>query len=231
MNGKVNVNKQIDLFKLIGDGLKRKVECLVIGGSAMLFYDMKDITKDIDLVFMNEKDFDDVEDVLRKSGYGEKSGIKIFKHYEVIKKKPIMLEDKGIRFDLFLRNVVCFEITESILKRVREAHVFNNFVVKVVSPEDIILLKCATERDRDRDDAKGIIERINVDWDVVIDEAINQTKEEGELFSVFLFDFLLDLKEEGVDIPKEVIKKIRDISEKEMIKRLKKRGFSEKELK
>jgi len=219
--GLVDINKQIELFKMIGNTLKGKTEALVIGGSAMLFYGLKKITKDIDLVFMSEGDFDDVEDVLRRSGYGEKSGIKIFKHYEVIKKKPVMLEDKGVRFDLFLKDVICFEMTESILSRIREVHEFGNLVVRVVSPEDIILLKCATERKRDRDDAKEIIEKVGVDWNLIIQEVVNQTRKKGYIFSVFLYDFLMDLKEDlKVDVPKEVIKKVRTIGEREMVKRL-----------
>ena len=52
----INLEQQNELFKLIGEILKDKLECYVIGGSAMMYYGMKGNTKDIDLVFEHEKD-------------------------------------------------------------------------------------------------------------------------------------------------------------------------------
>jgi len=52
----INFDEQSDLFKLIGSSLGKKVECFVIGGSAMMFYGAKAETKDVDLVFMNKDD-------------------------------------------------------------------------------------------------------------------------------------------------------------------------------
>ncbi len=219
---------QEDLFKLIGNELKEKTECIVIGGSAMMYYNTKEETKDIDLVFMDKKAFDDVKNALKNLEFIErKSVIKIFKHYELLekeKRKPIFMEGKNIRIDLFLKEVICFEISETILNRITEVHEYNNLIVKIITPEDIILLKCATEREKDRIDAFELIKRFNIKWDIIIKESINQTKENQEIFPVFLYDFLLELKEDlKADIPKDVIKEIMKIGEKEMIKRLKKK--------
>ena len=219
---------QEDLFKLIGSELKERTECIVIGGSAMMYYNAKEGTKDIDLVFMEKKAFDDVKNALKNLEFIErKSVIKIFKHYELLKKekrKPVFMGGRNTRIDLFLKEVICFEISETILNRITEMHEYNNLIVKIIAPEDIILLKCATEREKDRIDAFELIKKFNIKWDTVIKESINQTKEGKAIYPVFLYDFLLELKEDlKADIPGYVIREIMKIGEKEMIKRLKKK--------
>ena len=55
-------------------------------------------------------------------------------------------------------------------------HEFGNLIIKTISPEDIISLKCATEREKDRNDAASLIEKFNIDWEVIIKESIHQTE-------------------------------------------------------
>ena len=219
----ITFEDQIKLFELIGNELNKKVECISIGGNAMMFYNLKKSTKDVDLVFMNKDDLNKVKQALYNSGFKEKNDVTIFKNYEVIDKKPIMMEGKETRFDLFFEEIICFRISETIIDRVRKKYEFGNLIIKIVSPEDIILLKSATERIKDREDAFEIIKNYNVKWNMIIEEAINQTKLDKPLFVVFLYEFLLELKENfKADIPDEILKTLLKISEKEMIKRLKK---------
>lgn len=221
----INFDQQIKLLKDVGDVLDKKIECLVIGGSAMMFYGAKLETKDIDIVFMNKKDLEKVRYILEKSGYEEKT-LNIFKRYTIIKKdlyKPIWMQEKDTRIDLFFKRVICFWISENILNRIKEVHEFNNLIVKVISPEDIILLKCATEREKDRYDVLELIKKFNIDWNIIIKESIEQTKLGESIFPVFLYDFLLELKEDlKAEIPNNVLKELLKISEKELVKRLKK---------
>ena len=219
----ITFEDQIKLFELIGNELNKKVECISIGGNAMMFYNLKKSTKDVDLVFMNKDDLNKVKQALYNSGFKEKNDVTIFKNYEVIDKKPIMMEGKETRFDLFFEEIICFRISETIIDRVRKKYEFGNLIIKIVSPEDIILLKSATERIKDREDVFEIIKNYNVKWNMIIEEAINQTKLDKPLFVVFLYEFLLELKENfKADIPDEILKTLLKISEKEMIKRLKK---------
>ena len=156
----IDINQQIDFFKIIGKELDRRIECIAIGGSAMLFYGAKKVTKDVDLVFLSRKDMELVKNALEKSGFAEKKHLKtIFRHYEDIKSEPIMMEGHNARFDLFVNEVITMKITESIKGRVKEAHEFDNFIVKTLSPEDVIMFKCATEREKDRDDALELIKK------------------------------------------------------------------------
>src|SRR3989344_3440495 len=218
----INVDRQLDLFKLIGSSLEEKAEAYVIGGSAMMLLGSKLETKDIGLVFANKKDFEIIRDVLLDLDFNLKKNIVISRKDYEPKNKPIFLERGDIRIDMFLKEVICIKITQDIIDRVKEVHTFNNFIVNVVSPEDIILLKSATERVGDRLDAVEILRKYDVDWDIIINESINQTRIGEHVFPVFLFDFLEDLKEDlKFDIPQSVLNKIRKIAEDEMIKHIK----------
>ncbi|MBI5871491.1 nucleotidyltransferase [archaeon] len=213
---------QIELFKAISSRLDEKVECLLIGGSAMLFYGAKKSTKDIDLVLLQKEGFNRLKETLKKLGFREKYFI--YKHQKAAE-KSLFLEDKeGRRIDLFLKEVVCFNISKTILSRIKEVHEFGNLIVKVIAPEDIILLKCATERAGDRADALELMKKLNIDWGIVINEAAHQTSLGKFVFPVLLDDFLEDLREDfKADIPKEVIKKLRKIAEKQIIDYMKKK--------
>src|SRR3989344_2496790 len=156
----INFDEQLDFFKLIGNELKERIIGYVIGGSAMMFYGAKVNTKDVDLVFLSRKELEQIKDVLFNIGFEEKKKmIKIFKRYDIADNKPIMMEGKDTRFDLFLNEIIDFKMTESIVNRVKESHEFNNLIIKVVSPEDIILLKSATEREKDRLDALNLLKK------------------------------------------------------------------------
>src|SRR3989344_1675099 len=185
----ITFEDQIKLFELIGNELNKKVECIAIGGNAMMFYNLKKSTKDVDLVFMNKDDLNKVKQALYNSGFKEKNDVTIFKNYEVIDKKPIMMEGKETRFDLFFEEIICFRISETIIDRVRKKYEFGNLIIKIVSPEDIILLKSATERIKDREDVFEIIKNYNVKWNTIIEEAMHQTELEKPLFVVFLYEF------------------------------------------
>ena len=220
----INITEQNELFNLIGTKLDEKVECLAIGGSAMMFYGAKTETKDVDLVFLDKKSFELVKKTLYEVGFNPKKNIRqIFARYDLAKDKPVMMEGHDTRFDIFFKEVIGFKISPSILSRIKEVHEFGSLVVKIISPEDIILLKCATEREKDRNDAASLIERFNINWDVIIDESVHQTEIGGDVFSAFLFDFFYELKEDfKVDIPKEVLKKVMKIAEKIIIEKVKK---------
>ena len=219
----ISITEQNELFNLVGAKLDEKVECLAIGGSAMMFYGAKTETKDVDLVFLDKSSFNLVKKALYEIGFNEKKNIKIiFAHYDIAKDKPVMMEGRGTRFDLFLNEVIGFKISQSITDRVKEVHEFGNLIIKTISPEDIILLKCATEREKDRNDAASLIEKFNINWEIIIKESMHQTEIGGDVFPAFLFDFLYELKEDfKVQIPKEIIKKVMKIAEEMIVEKLK----------
>ncbi len=220
----INQEEQISLFKIIGTQLKNKIECIVIGGSAMMFYGAKAATKDVDLVFLKKEDLDSVKKVLFDSGFNEKNNIKgIFREDEETS-KPVMMESPQTRFDLFLNEVIGFKIHEKTIERLRELHEFGNFIVKTASPEDILMMKGCTEREKDRDDAAEIIKRFNINWNIILEEVKRQTKIGIVAFPLLLYEFLTELKENRkLDVPKNITDELIKIAEK-MLKELRKKG-------
>ena len=220
----INLQEQISLFRIIGGQLKNRVECIAIGGSAMMFYGAKNATKDVDLVFLKEEDLIEVKKILYNSGFDERKNIKgIFREDEAAG-KPVMMDGKETRFDLFLNEVIGFRIHEKTIERLKESHEFGNFIVKTASPEDILMMKGCTEREKDRDDAAELIKKFNINWNIILDEASNQTKIGIAAFPLLIYDFLTELRDNfKVDIPKNITRELLTIAEKRL-EELKKKG-------
>ena len=236
------LDEQNNLFKLLGEKLKKNLECFVVGGSAMLYHGAKNLTKDVDIVFNIKEDREKFVKVLEDLGFKKRqarflytkkkitelsfSGILEIRpksnFYDFEKRNvPILMERENERFDLFYDKIIDMKFTESIKERITKTYEYDNLIVKVIAPEDIILLKCATERAGDRLDALELIKKFNINWEVIIEESLNQAKLGGDAYPVLLFDFLSELKEDlKADIPTGVIKKIRKIAEEVMIKKI-----------
>lgn len=219
----INLQEQIGLFKIIGSQLKEKIECIAIGGSAMMFYGAKNATKDVDLVFSKKEDLDAVKNILYNSGFNERKNIKgIFRESE--NAKPVMMDGEDTRFDLFLNEVIGFKIHTGVIERIKEVHNFWNLIVKTASPEDILMMKGCTERERDRDDAAELMKKFNINWSIVLNESSQQTKIGIAAFPLLIYDFLTELRENyQADIPKNITKVLLSIAEKR-IEELKKSG-------
>ncbi len=212
----IDLKKQEELFVAIGGRLKKRLECFVIGGSAMMYYGVNANTKDIDLVFLDLEDLKIVTEILEDLGYMERPPWLLYARKRDV---PLLLELGDSRIDLFTRKIIGFKFTDEMAERVQKVHEYGNFIVKIVSPEDIILLKSATERAGDRIDAKNILDKFKINWEIIIEESLKQTKLGDAVFPAFLFDFLSELKEDlKADIPGDVILKIMKIAEKEIIK-------------
>lgn len=213
------IKEQEDIFKLIGSSLKKKIECFVIGGSAMLYYKLKEATKDIDIVLLKENERIYVLKMMKNLGYTERNS-KIL--YVNKKNVPILLQRGQDRFDLFNRKIINLRFSDGMVNRVNLVYEYGNLTAKIVSREDIIMLKCATDRAGDRLDAANIIKSANINWNVLIEESINQMNLIGDLIPLNLYDFLLELKEDlQVEVPDDFLKKLEIKCEEVLTKKLK----------
>lgn len=211
----IGFNQQKEILEAIGKLCERKVECLVAGGSAMLFYGFKTATKDVDLIFYTEQDKKYLEKILLDIGFAKFSE----EQNKEGKHLPSRLERKEFIFDLFSEGIFNFKISPGIKERITEKIEFKNFIINLISPEDIILLKSVTDRKGDRLDAANIIERVNVKWNVVVNECLWQSENSYRPFGIPLFDFLEDLEDNfKTSIPKDVRKKITSIMERQLEK-------------
>ena len=184
-----------------------------IGGTAMMFLGFKEATLDIDLVFEKEEDRTVFKEAVKDIGYHELDSIEI---YGAKRNQPLMLRLDDERFDLFLVNVIDFIFSKQMMKRAEKTHQFNNnLILKVADPHDIILMKCATDRMKDIDDARNIIKEIDIDFKVIIEEARNQIELGRQSAAFELGEFLENLKKTGVKIPQKVLDELFKIVKKQ----------------
>ncbi|MCX6710383.1 MAG: hypothetical protein NTV63_05560 [Candidatus Woesearchaeota archaeon] len=219
----ITIDQQQKLLLNVARRLARKITVYAIGGTAMMFLGFKDATLDIDLVFENEKDRAVFKEAVKSIGYLEMPAIKV---YGEKRNAPEMFNLDDERFDLFVVEVIDFIFSVNMRKRAEQIHQFeDNLIIKIANPHDIILMKCATDRLKDKDDARKIINSTKINWDIIIDEAKKQI-ELGKYRAAFdLGCFLEELKTKmNLDIPQEVLDKLFTIVEKQAKdKRLKKR--------
>ena len=188
----INTKDQEDLFKLISDYLDKDIECFAIGGTAMMLYGYKTTTKDIDLVFKTEEERTTFIKAIKKLGYKQISIKGVYpENKERLKSKPLMYTRGDERFDLFLKDVFGFKLTEETTKDFHSREDFigkKEFILKVLSKEMIILLKALTSREADFEDISAIVEQDkNINWDFIIDQAVKQKKNKAWI--------LIDLEE------------------------------------
>lgn len=210
----ITIDQQQKLLLNVARRLTKKITVYAIGGTAMMFLGFKDATLDIDIVFENEKDRVVFKEAVKSLGYLEMDAIKV---YGVKRNAPEMFKLGDERFDLFVIEVIDFIFSENMRKRAEQIHQFEDtLILRIANPHDIILMKCATDRIKDKDDARKIINSTKIDWDIVIDEAKKQIELGKERAAFDLGCFLEDLKT-GVklDIPSKVLDKLFKIVEKQ----------------
>ena len=89
--------------------------------------------------------------------------------------KPDMLTRGDERLDLFVRDVIDFTFSKNMQQRAADTHQFGDkLTLKIANIQDLILMKCATSRLKDKDDVRSIILSRNIDWNIIIKEAQNQ---------------------------------------------------------
>jgi len=200
----ISVEAQQGLLLAIAKKLPRAVTVYAIGGTAMMFLGIKDTTLDIDIVFENADDREVFKKALVALGYQKMDAVRI---YGGRKDPPEMFTLGDERFDLFVVDVIDFAFSKAMQGRAAATHQFGDtLVLKVADPHDIILMKCATDRLKDKDDARKIIESRAINWQVLVDEAKNQVALGRERALFDLGDFLEQLKRDmGVAVPQQVL--------------------------
>ncbi len=214
----ISIEQQQKLLLAISRELKKPITTYAIGGTAMMFLGLKDATLDIELVFEKESDKDTFQEAAEKLGYRKIDAIQV---YGAKKNQPVMLKLNDERFDLFVIDVIDFIFSENMCKRAKQMHQFaDNLILKIADPQDIILMKCATDRVKDIDDAKTIIETTEINWDILIEEAKKQISLGKERAAFDLGCFLEELREKSEKlVPKKVLDKLFEIVEKQAEKK------------
>lgn len=162
---------------------KKKIDYVIVGGFAVLFYGYPRTTMDIDYVIQfDEEDIPILIKFLKENGfhadeYDMRTALKERSHCTV--------EDKETMFRLDIKGVYG-EMDERVLRN-KKRNVFNDTAVWIASPEDTIANKLVFAREQDIKDALGIYVR---QYDTLdLDYLENTARRIG------VYDALSDLRE------------------------------------
>jgi hypothetical protein len=168
----------------IGSRVKKTLSIFLIGGCAMSFRRLKEYTKDVDIVFKNDKDYDLFCDALFGAQYYEPFPVK--SEHEHLKATRMYENKDGFHLDLFVKQVIKkLVLSKSMIGRAEKFKQYGNLNVFLLSKEDIFLFKGLASEGRKRDlpDMQVIYPGIN--WKFIEDE-LNSQKLSEELKELFI---------------------------------------------
>jgi hypothetical protein len=177
-------------FTNIGIRVKKRLSVYLIGGCAMSFRGLKETTKDVDIVFKNERDYGLFCEALFGAQYHQPYIVR-FEH-EHLKAMQTYENKDGFHLDLFVKQVIGkLVLSKSMVARAELHKRYGNLIVYLLSKEDIFLFKGLASEGRKRDlpDMQIIYPRI--DWGVIEMELDSQklSEELKELFIRRLEEF------------------------------------------
>jgi hypothetical protein len=201
-------------FSKVGTVAKGKIEIFLIGGAGLAFYKLKEATKDVDVILRTRKGVKELMKTLKKLKY--ESVRRLSTSYKKMGAFEILENSDGLRWDIFHLQVCnALVLSPRIISRATSIYEEGNLNVFLASKEDIFLFKGVTERSVDLDDMRVIAES-GLDWDVVFEECLYQSKTSGRLWENALYGNLVDLREvHGIKSPIE--KRLRRRAEAKLV--------------
>ena len=157
------------------DGLVTdRVDIYIIGGGAMSFLNLKDATKDIDVIVGSGIEMEQLGDALARMDYFVPA---IRGPYKQMQASLIMENQDGFRWDIFV-NVVCggLSLSNSMKERALTLFSMDRLSVHMISLEDIFVFKSVTSRERDREDMYLLFLQ-GLDFEVIRNEIIRQNEQ------------------------------------------------------
>jgi hypothetical protein len=222
----ITIEDQQKLLLAIGKTIEKPITAYAIGGTAMMFNGLKNATLDIDIVFTKEEDRNTFIEAITKIGYRHMNSAVV---YGAKCNQPKMYSLDTERFDLFLIDVIDFAFSDDMRKRVTQIHEYGkNLKLCIAHPQDIIIMKCATDRAKDLEDAKKIVETQKIDWKALVQEAATQVKLGRKEAYFDLGEFLEKIQQTGTRIPQETLDWLFELSMKEAKKKKQNRHCPEK---
>ncbi|MBX0298094.1 nucleotidyltransferase [Haloarcula nitratireducens] len=179
----------------IGEHLKEPLTVFLIGGGSMAFRDLKNTTKDIDLIVTSGTNLAQLQAVLLELDY--EIVREPDEEYKELGAQRILENEDGCRIDIFNQQVIDKLVLSSGIQERSERHLNpGNLVVKLVSPEDIFLFKAVAGRVDDIEDMFSLMQ-IGLDFEVVETELAAQIELlDQELFVTYVNEALAELTEQ-----------------------------------
>lgn len=216
----IDVQQQEAMLIAIGKALPKKISVYAIGGTAMMFMGIKNSTLDIDFVFNKKNDREEFMDALRKLG-AKDSDVTLI--YGLKNNTPLMLEFSNCRFDMFMNKIITSTFSDTMKERSKQTHEFGNLIIKVANPHDIIIMKSVTSRAKDLEDIIAIVNKSQIDWNIIVEEAKEQVKLGNEVAIMGLGEKLEKLtNQKAISVPKTILDKIWKLFNKQVKEKAKK---------
>lgn len=151
------------LFATLDELEKNKIDYALIGGVAAYAHARPRSTQDID-IFVRPEDADNLLKILEKSGF-ETTRVDeswLFKAFK-----------DGVLIDIIFRSEMNLYFDEE-MNRHALLQQYHGRTIRVVSPEDLIILKCAAHSEAGHHhwhDALAVLAQAKIDWDYLIHRA------------------------------------------------------------
>lgn len=182
----------------LGEVLNREIDVYLLGGGNLISRDLKDTTKDIDLVMDEEDAYRHLVQALRELGYEERGEIDDV--YEDLDTSIILERGQGPRWDIFVDVVAdALHLTPGMQERSDRTIQYDQLSVHLLSLTDIFVFKAITDREGDLEDCALIARQGEVDWNQVMDEIREQEERTERYFSFAVLD-TIDVLADRYDI-------------------------------
>jgi hypothetical protein len=178
----------------IGDQLEAPLTVYLIGGGSMAFRDLKETTKDIDLVVTDGDALQQLQVALLDCGYEVVKDPS--EEYHELGAQRILENADGCRIDVFNRKVVDKLVLSEGMRERSAIHLeAGELTVALVSAEDVFLFKSVAGRTDDIDDMFTLVQT-GLDFEVIEAELEQQIDLLGqELFVSHVNEALVSLDE------------------------------------
>jgi ferredoxin-fold anticodon binding domain-containing protein len=188
-------------FRRIDAQLGRELQVYMIGGGAMALAGIKEATKDVDVIVMDDRDVRRLVRALEGLGY---QGVpRPGREYMRMGASFILENVDGFRWDVFVAQIMRkLMFSESMRGRTRGFGEYNKLKIGLASNSDIFLFKSITEREGDLEDMSSLV-RAGIDSEVLLQEIGVQRKLLGtEIWVTYLNEKLTELDERyGIALP------------------------------
>lgn len=180
-----------DWLKNISKRVDRVIRIYLIGGCALSFKELKERTKDIDIIVTSQEDFDVFNDAIQKSGFSLRTDLEDEFYLTAL---AVYTKEDDSRIDVFLKQVgKMLILTQSMIKRAKLHGGYGNLDIYLISNEDIFLFKSRSSRQGDIEDSDKLV-KMGLDYDIVYNEIIEQSKF-GNKWFFWVYESLCKLEE------------------------------------
>ena len=217
----IDIQQQEAILIAIGKMLPKKIQVYAIGRTALMLRSIKNSTLDIDFVFDKKSDREEFMDALRKLGAKESDVTLV---YGLKNNAPFIFEFNNCRFDMFMNKIITSTFSDAMKERARETHEFGNLIIRVADPNDVLIMKSVTSREKDSEDIIDIVNKSQIDWNIIVEESRKQVELGNETAIMGLGEKLERLTNRKlIAVPKDVSGKIWKLFTKHVKDRAKKR--------